>query len=109
MFGIFKFKSESKTALHEAAANGDNDRVERLLKDVADVNLRDRDERTVLHWAAIKGHPQVVKTLLSHPKIDVKITDKVGKQHCTTRRDTKAKARWKPCYKTREQMSGRAT
>jgi ankyrin repeat protein len=49
--------------LHEAALRN-LDTVERLTKHGADVDVRDLDDYTLLHWAAEAGKTDVVKFLV---------------------------------------------
>lgn len=51
--------------LHFAAADGDLERVTRLLHDGHDPNAFDDLGRTPLHYAAIGGHVDVVRLLLA--------------------------------------------
>jgi hypothetical protein len=55
---------ENDTALHLAAARGDNDMVMLLLEHKADVNAKDEAGITPLHLAALHGQASVAKTLL---------------------------------------------
>lgn len=48
-----------------AAAKGDGSGVAQLLAQGADVNQRDQDGRTALHWAAFGGHQETCAALLS--------------------------------------------
>ncbi|XP_049452741.1 ankyrin repeat domain-containing protein 66 [Epinephelus fuscoguttatus] len=57
------------TELHQAAAAGDFDRVEEILKqNECNPNQRDIDwsYKTPLHWAAAKGHTETVRILIEH-------------------------------------------
>ncbi|XP_056152284.1 ankyrin repeat domain-containing protein 66 [Lampris incognitus] len=57
------------TELHQAAATGDIDLAEELLrKNECDPNQRDIDWncKTPLHWAAAKGHVQMVRVLIEN-------------------------------------------
>jgi hypothetical protein len=54
----------SWTDLHDAAYKGDVERVKKLLKKGKNPNARDEYGDTPLHWAALKGHVDVVKLLL---------------------------------------------
>ena len=51
--------------LVEAAANGTNEAVRRLLGAGADPNAMDRGDQTPLHAAAAAGHEGIVEILLS--------------------------------------------
>ena len=51
--------------LHKAAGHGDFGDVTRLLDAGADVNARDLDGWTPLHWAAYEGRTEVVRLLLA--------------------------------------------
>ncbi|MEN9450820.1 MAG: hypothetical protein RJA83_1438 [Pseudomonadota bacterium] len=50
--------------LHNAAAKGDLELVRSLIKNGANVNVVDSDERTPLHWAYEKGHADIAKLLI---------------------------------------------
>ena len=52
-------------ALHDAAKNGGLAGLRRLIAAGAKINATDRFLRTPLHWACIRGHPEVVRELLS--------------------------------------------
>lgn len=52
------------TALHIAAADGQETIVQLLLEKGADVMARSKHGETALHWAAIRGHKEVVQLLL---------------------------------------------
>lgn len=53
------------TALHEAARNGDIERLKSLLDNGADVNAKDeKNGAAPLHYAAGHGHARAVKLLL---------------------------------------------
>ncbi|XP_059555646.1 ankyrin repeat domain-containing protein 66 [Myotis daubentonii] len=55
------------TKLHQAVAAGDYTLVRKILKKgLCDPNYKDVDwnDRTPLHWAAIKGHMEVMKLLI---------------------------------------------
>ncbi|XP_059208521.1 ankyrin repeat domain-containing protein 66 [Centropristis striata] len=57
------------TELHQAAAAGDFDQVEEILKqNECNPNQRDIDwsYKTPLHWAAAKGHTETVRILIEH-------------------------------------------
>jgi len=50
--------------LIEAARWGDLEKVKKLLDRGADVNARDKDGWTPLHWASVHGHLDVIKLLV---------------------------------------------
>uniref|UniRef100_A0A3B4FN83 Ankyrin repeat domain 66 n=1 Tax=Pundamilia nyererei TaxID=303518 RepID=A0A3B4FN83_9CICH len=55
--------------LHQAAAAGDCDQVEELLREnKCNPNQKDIDwySKTPLHWAAAKGHTEMVRILIKH-------------------------------------------
>ena len=55
------------TPLHLAAMGGHQDVVELLIsKHHAVVNVKDEDQQTPLHWAAVCGRTTVMRTLLQH-------------------------------------------
>jgi cytohesin len=49
-----------------AAANGEIERVKLLISEDADVNVKDSDGLTPLHYAAREGHKEIVELLLAH-------------------------------------------
>jgi ankyrin repeat protein len=51
--------------MHDAAKTGDKAKVEALLSQGVDVNVKDSYGATPLHWAAYQGHKDVVKLLLA--------------------------------------------
>jgi hypothetical protein len=56
----------SNQSLHDAAGEGDIERVKGLLKDRADVNARDAENATPLHVASLSGHKSVLGLLLTN-------------------------------------------
>ncbi len=64
-----------KTPLHEAASNGDAEKVRQLIANKADVNARDYEDWTPLHHAAFHGYAEVVKLLLEVEGIDLEAKD----------------------------------
>lgn len=69
--------------LHSAASNGDKEALEQLLKDGADVNLKDGEGRTALHFACGYGEKECAEALIA-AKADADATDNNGNTalHC---------------------------
>jgi ankyrin repeat protein len=65
------------TLLHIAAAEGDVDRVKRLLDEGADINARGQAGQSALHEAVAGGHKQVVQVLVARGA-DAAIEDDSG-------------------------------
>ncbi|PBD16151.1 ankyrin repeat domain-containing protein [Wolbachia endosymbiont of Drosophila subpulchrella] len=65
--------------LLKAAGSGDIQEVNSLINKGANVNATDQDGKTPLHWAAVKGHEEVVEALLKVNGINVNATDQGGK------------------------------
>ncbi|XP_067662108.1 ankyrin repeat domain-containing protein 17-like [Haliotis asinina] len=61
----------SRTPLMEAAANGRREVVELLMKEGADVSLRDDDGNNTFHLACVGEHLEVAEFLLSLNVVDV--------------------------------------
>ncbi|XP_045860235.1 ankyrin repeat domain-containing protein 66 [Meles meles] len=71
-------KMSDMTKLHQAVAAGDYNLVRKILKKgLCDPNYKDVDwnDRTPLHWAAIKGHMEVMLILLEHGARPCLVTD----------------------------------
>ncbi|XP_022359653.1 ankyrin repeat domain-containing protein 66 [Enhydra lutris kenyoni] len=71
-------KMSDMTKLHQAVASGDYNLVRKILKKgLCDPNYKDVDwnDRTPLHWAAIKGHMEVMQVLLEHGARPCLVTD----------------------------------
>ncbi|XP_063242235.1 uncharacterized protein LOC134542151 [Bacillus rossius redtenbacheri] len=66
-----------RTPLHEACAAGNLQVAKLLVLNNADVNSRDKDGRTCLHYAALSNKFKVVKWLLE--KCDINYKDNFGK------------------------------
>jgi ankyrin repeat protein len=60
--------------LHQAAADGEIERVKLLISEGADVNVKNDEGLTPLHCAAREGHKEIVELLLAHGA-DVNIGD----------------------------------
>ena len=59
-------RNTQSVPLEEAAASGDLSTVQLLLQSGADLNYRDRDGWSAIHWAAEEGYYEVVSLLLKH-------------------------------------------
>ncbi|XP_066217496.1 ankyrin repeat domain-containing protein 66 [Saccopteryx leptura] len=71
-------KMSDMTKLHQAVAIGNHHLVKKILKKgLCDPNYKDVDwnDRTPLHWAAIKGHMQVLQLLIQHGARPCLVTD----------------------------------
>jgi len=60
--------------LHDAAADGEIERVKLLISEDADVNVKNSQGLTPLHYAAFEGHKDIVELLLAHGA-DVNVGD----------------------------------
>jgi cytohesin len=63
-----KAKTNAPQTLHQAAAAGDKEQVQKLLAQGDDINAQDggRGGRTALHYAAQAGHREMVELLLAN-------------------------------------------
>ena len=52
------------TLLHMAAANNQNEIAKLLIKEGANVNIKDEDAQTPIHYASVNGHVDIVELLL---------------------------------------------
>ncbi|XP_048203499.1 ankyrin repeat domain-containing protein 66 [Perognathus longimembris pacificus] len=71
-------KLSDMTKLHQAVAAGDCKAVRKILKQgLCDPNYKDGDwnDRTPLHWAAIKGQMEVLRLLMEHGASPCLVTD----------------------------------
>ena len=64
---------EAKQLLLDASKKGVT-RVKVLLDNGADKDVKDKDGATLLHWAAVEGHTEIVELLLDAGGHDVKAT-----------------------------------
>lgn len=64
-FATLNAHAADKITLHDAAKTGDKAKVEALLAQGVNVNIKDSYGATPLHWAAYHGHKDVVKLLLA--------------------------------------------
>ena len=51
----------SYTALLRATVEGNSEAVEVLLRNGADIYVQDKDDKSVLYWAAAQNHQNVIK------------------------------------------------
>jgi ankyrin repeat protein len=56
----------ANATIHLAAYAGDLEKVKSIVATGTDVNTRDKDGRTALHWAAVAGRKDVVVFLMDH-------------------------------------------
>ncbi|XP_054424763.1 ankyrin repeat domain-containing protein 66 [Pteronotus mesoamericanus] len=71
-------KMSDMTKLHQAVAAGNYNSVKKILKKgLCDPNYKDVDwnDRTPLHWAAIKGHMEVMQLLIQYGARPCLVTD----------------------------------
>ncbi|MGE3277857.1 MAG: ankyrin repeat domain-containing protein [Vicinamibacterales bacterium] len=73
----FLAASQAPSPVADAAMLNDAETVRTLLKDGADVNDAQGDGMTALHWAAMKGNPELVDMLL-YAGANVKATTRLG-------------------------------
>jgi beta-lactamase regulating signal transducer with metallopeptidase domain len=61
-----ELEAKSAVALHQAAADGDIERVKSLIAKGVDINARDKEGRTALTLAKEKEHKEIVRLLRMH-------------------------------------------
>ena len=61
-----------------AVSHGRHEMVQLLLEACSDINIQDEDGSTALMCATEHGHVEIVKTLLTHPDIDISLKDNVS-------------------------------
>ena len=66
----------SYTALLLAAVEGNSEAVEVLLRNGADIYVQDKDDKSVLYWAAAQNHQNVIKVCNSYEEYNGKIKNK---------------------------------
>lgn len=69
--------SEINKALFDAAHDGNIEEIKRLLDEGADINARDKDNNTILHWAISNDQLEAVKELLDRG-IDIELRENGG-------------------------------
>jgi ankyrin repeat protein len=67
------------TPLHNAALNGDLDKIKSLIEEGEDVDGRNDDEETALHLAARKNAAGVIQALCQEGKATIDIEESAGK------------------------------
>ena len=76
--GCKKRAAKPTESLHQVVASGDIDQIKSLISKGADVNAKDRSDRTPLHYAARWGHKDVAELLLAKDA-DVNVKDNRGR------------------------------
>ena len=73
------FMQDGTNALHLAAKGGHINTIQYLAPKMASLlHSTDHQGFTMLHWAAEKGHAEVVRVLLEEYKLDTTVRDKVS-------------------------------
>ena len=73
------FMQYGMNALHQAAQGGHIKTIQYLAPKMASLlHSTDHDGWTMLHWAAVKGHAEVVRTLIKEYNLDPTTRDKVS-------------------------------
>lgn len=75
---LLKDYESNNSIIHNVCSYGFVNVLEVLIINEADVNIKDCYSRTPLHLCA-DGSPDIVKTLLKHPKIDLCVKNNQGK------------------------------
>ncbi|MEY2393423.1 ankyrin repeat domain-containing protein [Wolbachia endosymbiont of Tettigetta isshikii] len=74
---------EAKNNLCLVVKNGHLELLDTLIERGAKINIVDKDDLTILHWAAMNGHLKVVSALMEDARVDVNIAEKSGALHYT--------------------------
>jgi tetratricopeptide (TPR) repeat protein len=72
-------KDSCWTTLHQGASDGDEDGVQLSLKNGAEIEARDKNGSTALHYAARNGHLAIVQLLLEQNGININPKDNKGR------------------------------
>lgn len=67
-----------QSQLYEAARRGGHEKITLLVAAGAKVNLPDNDSLRALMWAALNGHLECVRAVIS-AKADVNLADRLGR------------------------------
>jgi len=73
-----KAQPENKETIVSAAYKGDIDLFQSLFNEATDVNQRDKNGRTALHYVALHGSKEIFLKLITHSDLDVNAQDKDG-------------------------------
>jgi len=81
---VFQKKTEEESQqgneeLEKAVNDGDEEKVEELLEEGADVNQKNDIGNSLLHLAALNGNREMLKVLLSNEKIDIQARSEDGR------------------------------
>ncbi len=78
------FMQGGRNALHLAAMDGHMKTIHRLAPKMASLlHSTDHQGFTMLHWAAERGHSEVVRTLIKEYDLDPTTRDKVSLSMCS--------------------------
>jgi len=61
---VAKNQEKRKEEIFQYAAYGDLEKIKKLLNSGIDIDIKDQDEYTMLHWATQEGHLEVIKSLI---------------------------------------------
>lgn len=75
---ILPDKEMAETELQVAVKAGDLATLQKLLDSGVNLDVKDEDERTPLHWACATGRLDVAEFLLEHAKAAVNVQDDAG-------------------------------
>lgn len=69
---------DGMTPLHLACETGLDNVVQALVEHKVNVNCKDSESRSPIHIAITSKHPIVIRLLLSHPELNMNVTDRSG-------------------------------